>query len=138
MGAIALRIIRIVAQLKLALFGTPEDELASTVDGDVPEWIERLYQSYGTTAEVAPASASVLALGESLAYRLRKLSVLLAKMESLGWSIKPQRWDLIASTDLDELEAEAQLEAAGVWVIARQHAPTDKEGNVRWSRGLIP
>jgi hypothetical protein len=127
-----------VAHLKLALFGTPRDELASTVDGDVPDWIESLYESYGTTAEVAPASASVLALGESLAYRLRKLSVLLAKMESLGWSIKPRRWDLIASTDLDEPEAEAQLEAAGVWVIARQHAPTDKDGNVRWSHGLIP
>lgn len=127
-----------VARLKLGLFGTPADELANTVDGEVPEWIERLYESYGTTAESAPASASVLALGESLVYRLRKLSVLLKKMEALGWSIKPRRWDLVASTDLDEIEAQAQLEAAGVWVIARQHAPTDRDGNVQWSHGLLP
>lgn len=127
-----------MARLKLGLFGTPRDELAATVDGEVPEWIERLYQSYGTSAETAPASASVLALGESLGHRLRKLSVLLAKMEALGWSIEPRQWDLLASTDLDDLEAQAQLEDAGVWIIARQHAPVDKDGNVRWSHGLIP
>ena len=127
-----------MARLKLCLFGTPRDELASTVDGEVPEWIDRLYESYGTTADTAPASASVLALGESLVYRLRKLSVLLKKMEALGWSIKPLRSDLLASTDLDEGEAQAQLEAAGVWVIARQHAPLDKAGNVAWSHGLLP
>jgi len=127
-----------VARLKLSLFGPPRDELANTVDGEVPEWVERLYESYGTTADAAPASASVLALGESLVYRLRKLSVLLKKMEALGWSIKPRQYDLLASTDLDEIEAQAQLEAAGVWVIARQHAPVDKEGNVRWSHGLLP
>jgi hypothetical protein len=126
-----------VARLKLGLYGTPRDELASTVDGDVPDWIEALYESYGTTADRAPASASVLALAESMGYRLRKLSVLLSKMEALGWSIKPREWDLVASTDLDETEAQAQLEAAGVWVIARIHAPVDKDGNVRWSRGLI-
>jgi hypothetical protein len=126
-----------VARLKLGLYGTPRDELASTVDGDVPDWIEALYESYGTTANRAPASASVLALAESMGYRLRKLSVLLSKMEALGWSIKPREWDLVASTDLDETEAQAQLEAAGVWVIARIHAPVDKDGNVRWSRGLI-
>ena len=127
-----------MARLKLAVFRTPRDELADTVDGDVPEWIERLYESYGTTADSAPASASVLALGESLGHRLRKLSLLLSKMETLGWSIKPRRWDLVASTELDEIEAQAQLEAAGVWVIARQHAPVDKEGNVHWSHGLLP
>jgi hypothetical protein len=127
-----------VARLKLGLYGTPRDELANTVDGDVPDWIESLYESYGTTADRAPASASVLALAESLGHRLRKLSVLLSKMEVLGWSIKPREWDLVASTDLDETEAQAQLEAAGVWVIARLHAPVDKDGNVRWSRGLVP
>ena len=127
-----------MARLKLGLFGTPRDELAATVDGEVPEWIERLYLSYDTTAESAPASASVLALGESLGFRLRKLAVLLSKMEDLGWSIEPRRWDLVASTELDELEAQTQLEDAGVWIIARQHAPVDKDGNVRWSRGLIP
>lgn len=127
-----------MARIKLGLFGTPRDELADTVDGDVPEWIERLYASYGVSAENAPASASVLALGESLLYRLRKLSLLLAKMEALGWTIEPRRWDLLASTDLDDLEAQQQLEAAGVWIIARMHAPVDREGNVRWSHGLIP
>jgi len=127
-----------MARLKLGLFGTPRDELAGTVDGEVPEWIERIYQSYGTTAGSAPASASVLALGESLGFRLHKLSRLLSKMEALGWSIRPRRWDLVASTELDEIEAQAQLEDAGVWVIARQHAPVDKDGNVRWSQGLLP
>lgn len=127
-----------MATLSLGLFGTPRDELADTVDGDVPEWIERLYQSYGTTSETAPASASVLALGESLSHRLRKLSLLLSKMEALGWTITPRRWTLVATTALDEFEAEAQLERAGVWVIARQHAPKDREGNVRWSRRLFP
>jgi hypothetical protein len=127
-----------MATLSLSLFRTPRDELAGTVDGDVPEWIERLYQSYGTTADSAPASASVLALGESLAYRLRKLSLLLSKMEALGWTISPRRWTLIATTRLDEVEAEAELERAGVWVIARLYAPRDSEGNVRWSRRLFP
>jgi hypothetical protein len=127
-----------MARLKLGLYGTPRDELANTVDGDVPDWIESLYDSYGTTSERAPASASVLALAESVGYRLRKLSVLLSKMEGLGWSIKPREWDLVASTDLDEAEAQAQLEAAGVWVIARLHAPLDRDGNVRWSHGLVP
>ncbi len=127
-----------MARLTLGLFGTPRDELAATVDGEVPEWIDRLYESYGTTAETAPASASVLALGESLVYRMRKLSLLLAKMEAFGWSIRPRRWDLLATTDLDEIDAQAQLEAAGVWVIARLHAPLDDHGNVRWSRGLLP
>ena len=126
-----------MARLKLDLYGTPRDELANTVDGDVPDWIVSLYESYGTSAERAPASASVLALAESLGYRLRKLSVLLSKMEALGWSIKPGRWDLLASTDLDESEAQAQLEAEGVWLIARQHAPVDKKGNVLWSHGLL-
>jgi hypothetical protein len=127
-----------MATLKLGLFKTPRDELAETVDGEVPEWIERIYQSYGTTANTAPASASVLALSESLGFRLRKLALLLSKMEDLGWSIRPRRWDLLASTDLDEFEAAAQLEAAGVWIIAREHAPRDEGGNVRWSRGLFP
>lgn len=127
-----------VARLKLGLYGTPRDELASTVDGDVPDWIESLYESYGTTSDRAPASASVLALAESLGYRLRKLSLLLSKMEALGWSIKPREWDLVATTDLDEFDAQAQLESAGVWVIARLHAPLDKDGNVRWSHGLVP
>ncbi len=127
-----------MATLTLGLFGTPRDELAETVDGEVPEWIERLYQSYGTSAESAPASASVLALGESLGSRLRKLSMLLRKMEALGWTISPRRWTLVATTGLDEIEAEAQLERAGVWVIARQHAPQDRDGNVRWSRRLFP
>jgi hypothetical protein len=127
-----------MARLKLGLYGTPRDELAATVDGDVPDWIESLYESYGTTSERAPASASVLALAESLGYRLRKLSVLLSKMEALGWSIKPRQWDLVASTELGEADAQAQLEAAGVWVIARLHAPLDQDGNVRWSHGLLP
>ena len=45
-----------MARLKLCLFGPPREELASTVNGDVPEWIESLYESYGTTAEAAPAT----------------------------------------------------------------------------------
>ncbi len=126
-----------MATLKLALFGTPRDELAGTVDGDVPEWIQRLYASYGTTAETAPASASVRALGEGLGFRLRKLALLLDKMEALGWRIEPRQWDLLAHTDLDDLAAQAQLEQAGVWIIARLHAPLDAQGNVRWNHGLL-
>ncbi len=128
-----------MARLKLGLFGTPRDELAATVDGEVPEWIERLYASFGYTNEDAPASASVLALSESLYHRLRKLSFLLAKMEQLGWVIEPRRWDLIAENpELDDIEAQAQLEEAGVWIIARMHAPVGSDGDVRWSHGLIP
>jgi hypothetical protein len=126
-----------VATLKLALFGTPRDELSATVDGEVPEWIERIYESFNTTAAHAPASASVLALAESLGHRLRKLSLLLAKMESLGWWVEPDKWYLIAHTDLDELAAQEQLEDAGVWIIAHEMAPLDKEGNVRWVRGIF-
>ncbi len=126
-----------MATLKLALFGTPRDELARTVDGDVPEWIQRLYASYGTTAETAPASASVRALGEGLGFRLRKLALLLDKMEALGWRIEPRQWDLLAHTDLDDLAAQEQLEQAGVWIIARQHAQLDAQGNVRWNHGLF-
>jgi len=128
-----------MARLKLGLFGTPRDELAATVDGEVPQWIERLYASFGYTREDAPASASVLALSEGLYHRLRKLSFLLAKMEQLGWVIEPRRWDLIAENpDLDDIEAQAQLEDAGVWIIARMHAPVGSDGDVRWSHGLIP
>jgi hypothetical protein len=128
-----------MARLKLGLFGTPRDELAATVDGEVPEWIERVYASFGHTHEDAPASASVLALSEGLYHRLRKLSFLLAKMEQLGWIIEPRRWDLIAENpELDDIEAQAQLEDAGVWIIARMHAPVGSDGDVRWSHGLIP
>lgn len=126
-----------MATLKLALFGTPRDELARTVDGEVPEWIQRLYASYGTTSETAPASASVRALGEDLGFRLRKLALLLDKMEAHGWRIEPRQWDLLAHTDLDDLAAQAQLERAGVWVIAWQHAALDPQGNVRWNHGLF-
>ena len=59
-------------------------------------------------------------------------------MECLGWVISPRHGTLVATTPLDEVEAEAQLERAGVWVIVRQHAPRDKAGNVRWSRRLFP
>src|SRR2546429_9932979 len=100
--------------------------------------MDALKNHAGRSPDAAPAGAWVLALGESRVYRRRKLSVLLKKMEGLGWSIKPRRWDLLASTDLDEIEAQAQLEAEGVWLIARQHAPVDKDGNVRWSHGLLP
>lgn len=124
-----------MATLKLALYGTPRDELAKTVDGDVPEWIHRLYASYGTSAEHAPASASVLALGEDLGFRLRKLALLLAKMESLGWRIEPRQWDLLAHCNLEDGAAQVQLEQAGVWIIAKQHAPLDDRGNVRWTHG---
>jgi hypothetical protein len=124
-----------MATLKLALFGSPRDELATTVDGDVPEWIHRLYASYGTSAQDAPASASVMALSEDLGFRLRKLALLLAKMEARGWRIEPRQSDLLAHTDLDDIAAQAQLESAGVWLIAKAHAPLDAEGNVRWNHG---
>lgn len=127
-----------MATLRLALYGPPRDELAATVDGDVPEWIHRLYASYGTSAENAPASASVSALGEDLGFRLRKLALLLAKMEAGGWRIEPRQWDLVARSDLDDVAAQAQLEEAGVWIIAKEHAPLDAEGNVRWSHGILP
>ncbi|HYM49259.1 MAG TPA: hypothetical protein VET65_01690 [Candidatus Limnocylindrales bacterium] len=126
-----------MATLKLGLFRTPRDELAATVDGEVPEWIERLYRSYGTSSRTAPASASVEALGEALGQRLKKLALLLRKMEALGWSIEPRRWELLAFTELSEAEAQAQLEAAGVWIIARQLAPAYRDGSVRWSHRLF-
>ena len=128
---------RLMATLKLELFGRPREELAATVDGEVPEWIERLYRSYGTSSRTAPASASVEALGEALGQRLKKMALLLRKMEALGWWIEPRGHELIARTDLDEADAQAQLEAAGVWIIARQHAPVGPDGRVRWSSGLL-
>ncbi|HLB78410.1 MAG TPA: hypothetical protein VJO72_15375, partial [Candidatus Dormibacteraeota bacterium] len=85
----------------------------------------------------APASASVRALGEDLGFRLRKLALLLDKMEAHGWRIEPRQWDLLAHTQLDELAAQAQLEAAGVWIIARLHAPLDAQGNIHWNHGLF-
>src|SRR2546427_12976389 len=113
---------RMVARLALGLFGTPRDELASTVDGDVPEWIDRLYESYDTSADSAPARVSGLALGESLGHRVRKLSVLLSKMEGLGWSITPRRWDLLARTHLDDAQPQEQLEASAERAVRPQHA----------------
>src|SRR5438270_9064945 len=91
MGAMGAPDNRMVALLALGLFGLPRDELAGTVDGDVPEWIDRLYESYGTSADSAPASVSVLALVDSLEYRLREVSALLATLEALGGSLKPSR-----------------------------------------------
>ncbi len=78
-----------MATLKLAVFGTPRDELARTVDGEVPEWIQ------------------------------------------------PRPWDLLAHTDLDDVDGQAQLEQAGVWIIARLHAPLNAQGNVHWNHGLF-
>src|SRR5437899_10297906 len=92
---------RQMATLKLGLFKTPRDELADTVDGDVPEWIERIYQSHGTTATSAPASVSVLALSESLGFRLRKLALLLSQMEGLGWWYRPLLRGPWATTGVD-------------------------------------
>jgi hypothetical protein len=126
-----------MATLRLRLFGTPRDELAATVDGEVPDWIERVYRMYGVTSENAPASASVEALGESLHFRLKALSRCLRKMEGLGWWIEPREWDLLAHTELDEIAAQAELEKEGIWVIAREHALQDEQGNVRWGHGLF-
>jgi len=48
-----------MATLKLALYGPPRDELARTVDEDVPEWIHRLYASYGNSADDDAAQAQL-------------------------------------------------------------------------------
>src|SRR5947207_14188815 len=95
MGAMGAPDNRMVALLALGLFGLPRDELAGTVDGAVPEWIDRLYDSYGTSADSAPASVSVLPPGESRAYRLRTLSGLLAQRHGGGSDANPRLSDLL-------------------------------------------
>ncbi|HYS29486.1 MAG TPA: hypothetical protein VEQ12_08280 [Candidatus Limnocylindria bacterium] len=76
-------------------------------------------------------------MSKDLGFRSRKLAVLLDKMEALGWRIEPRQWDLLAHTDLDDVDGQAQLEQAGVWIIARLHAPLDAQGNIRWNHGLF-
>jgi len=51
--------------------------------------------------------------------------------------IQPRPWDLLAHTDLDDVDGQAQLEQAGVWIIARLHAPLNAQGNVHWNHGLF-
>ncbi len=123
-----------MATLKLGLFARPDEEIEATRLGDVPQWVERLYASYGVSRAEAPLSLSVVALSEGIQHRLKQLSMLLRKMERNGWKLEMDRWDIVASSDLPATEAQTQLEQLGVWIIAREHAPQDEDGNVRWTR----
>jgi hypothetical protein len=123
-----------LATIKLGLFARPEEEIEATRTGEIPHWVERLYASYGVTRRGAPLSLSVEAVGEGIGHRLKLLALLLRKMESHGWKLELEKWQVVASNNLSESLAQEQLERLGVWMIARELAPLDEEGNVRWTR----
>ncbi|MEA2645835.1 MAG: hypothetical protein QOE92_918 [Chloroflexota bacterium] len=123
-----------MATLKLGLFARPDEEIERTRVGDVPQWIERIYSSYGVSRRDAPLSLSVEAVAEGLHHRLARMALLLKKMEQGGWKLELENWNVVARTNLTTEEAQEQLERLGVWIIAHEAAPVDEEGNVRWTR----
>jgi hypothetical protein len=111
-----------MAAFRLRLYDRPAEELRWTVEGDVPRWVRRLYQSYGADVGDAPLSASVEALAEGLGERLQLLALALRKMERRGWSVVLEGDCLLVASDLTRQATVAALQADGVWTVVRELA----------------
>ena len=121
-----------VAAFRLRLYEPPAAELRRTVEGDVPRWVRRLYQSYGADVGDAPLSASVEALAEGLGQRLQLLAMAVRKMERRGWSVAVEGDRLLVASGLTREETVAALEADGVWTVVRELAVRDGPEPVAW------
>jgi hypothetical protein len=122
-----------VAVFRLALFGTAPEELRWTRDGEVPRWVLRVYQSYGRDADDAPLSASVEALSEGLAGRLKALALALRKMEDRGWEVSLDGRVLLVASALPRDATVEALQEDGVWTVVRELAVRDESGGIAWA-----
>jgi hypothetical protein len=127
-----------MAALRVRLYGRADEELAGLTGQGVPEWAVRLYGLHGDDPKKVSAGAAVSALAGELEHRLKKLSQLFAVMERNGWTLELDGDAVLCRLeDLDDLSALEQLERLGVWVLAKEHAPHDATGSVRWEDGAV-
>jgi hypothetical protein len=126
-----------MAAVKIKLYGPPREELGHITGGAAPEWARRLYGLFGDSAEKVPAGPAVSALAGLLEHRLKKLSLLFGQMEGTGWTLELDGDHVVCRHgDLSELEAQAQLERLGVWMLVKEHAPHEEStGAVIWEGG---
>jgi hypothetical protein len=122
-----------MAAFRLRLYDPPAAELRWTVEGDVPRWVLRLYQSYGRDVATAPLSASIEAVAEGLGARLEALALAVRKMEARGWSVALEGDRLLVASDLTREATVAALEADGVWTVVRELGIGDGDGSLRWA-----
>ena len=121
-----------MAAFRLRLYDPPTDEVRRTRGDDVPRWVLRLYQSYGSDVEDAPLSASVEALAEGIGSRLEALALALRRMEARGWSVRLEADSVLVASGLPTEATVAALRADGVWTVVRELAFQDGAGDVRW------
>jgi hypothetical protein len=121
-----------MATLSLKLYGPADQELARLQEADIPRWAQRLYGAYGYRVADVPLSKVVYALSEDLHLRLHSLSVLLTRVEELGWTVRVGEDLVLLYSGLSPERSEALLEEAGVLTVARLLAPRDERGRLLW------
>jgi hypothetical protein len=121
-----------MATLSLKVYGPAGRELTRLHESDVPTWARRLYGAYGYGVADVPLSKVVYALSEDLHLRLQSLSVLLARVEEMGWTVRLGEDLILLHTGLSPERSEALLEDAGVLTVARLLAPRDERGQLLW------
>lgn len=121
-----------MAAFRLAVYETLSDEVRRTVEGTVPRWVLRIYESYGREAADAPLSASLEALSEGLAERLNTLSLALRKMEDRGWDVRLDGDLLRVASALSRAATVEALQTDGVWTVVRELAVKDEAGEIAW------
>lgn len=107
-----------MADLKIRLYGSPAEELGHLTGKSAPDWAARLYGLFGEGPQQVSAGAAVSALAGELEHRLKKLSQLFGAMERHGWVLDLDGDHILCRHDgLTDLEAQAQLEELGVWLL---------------------
>jgi hypothetical protein len=126
-----------MAGLRIRLYGPPPEELGRLTGREVPDWATRLYGLFGETPQQVSAGAAVSALAGALEHRLKKLSQLFGLMERHGWVLELEGDHVLCRhPGISELDAQAQLERLGVWMLVRAHAPhEERSGAVIWESG---
>jgi hypothetical protein len=107
-----------MADLRIRLYGPPDEELGSLTGGEAPEWAARLYGLFGESPRQVSAGAAVSALAGELEHRLKKLAQLFGAMERNGWVLELDGEHIRCHHDaLTDAAARAQLEKLGVWLL---------------------
>src|SRR5579875_280061 len=114
-----------MAAFRLTVYGSLAEELRWTREVEAPRWVLRLYRSYGWEVADAPLSASIEALGEGLAERLKALALAMRKMEGRGWKVSLDGADLRVVSALSRAETVEALRADGVWTVVQELAIRD-------------
>jgi hypothetical protein len=109
------------SQVRLRLWAVPSQELA-WLDGDVPRWVRRLWQTRHPDREEVTLADRLAALSAILQHRLDSLSFLVERLAEMGWSVLAEGDTLRARSALSPEEAERQLDQAGVLILVRLHA----------------